>query len=105
MSSKSELIRKASALYEKFSGHTATEGARIKIPKMPAVAVCIGDIDGILYTTVRDGVVERYIHKFRAKDKPLFAVSPDGKQLFMIGGNYNFTERGIIDESDLKNNR
>ena len=104
MPSKSDQIRAASSLYKRFSGHDADEGAKIRVPPMPAVAVCIGDIDGILYTTVRDGEVQKYIHKFRASDKPLFAVSPDGKQLFMIGGRYNFTERGIIDESDTKNN-
>lgn len=104
MRSKSALIRSASDLYERFSGHKADKGAKVKIPAVPAVGVCIGDIDGILYTTVRDGEVQRYIHKFRAKDRPLFVVSPDGKQLFMIGGNYNFTERGIIDMSDKKNN-
>lgn len=104
MRNKSAQIRAASDLYERFSGHTAEEGAKVKIPAMPKVGVCIGDIDGVLYTTVRDGVTEKYIHKFRAKDRPLFVVSPDGKQLFMVGGNYNFTERGIIDESDTKNN-
>jgi len=101
---KSELIRRASDLYERFSGHTADRGAKIKIPPVPPVGVCIGDIDGILYTTVRDGETQKYIHKFRAKDRPLFVVSPDGKQLFLVGGNYNFTERGIIDMSDKKNN-
>ena len=30
----------------------------------------------------------------------MFIVSPDGKQLFLIGGNYTFTERGIVDASD-----
>lgn len=96
----SKAIRQAANLYERFTGHEAEEGARIKVPALPGVAVAIGDVDGILYTTVRDGVVEKYIHKFAASDKPIFAVSPDGKQLLMIGGRYTFTERGIVDMSD-----
>jgi hypothetical protein len=60
-------------------------------------------VDGILYSTVRDGVLEKYIHKFRKADRPLFVVSPDGKQLFLVDGNYTFTERGIVDMSDKKN--
>ena len=98
--SKNAEIRKAANLYERFSGHEALECGRVTVPPMPKVAVAVGTIDGVLYTTVRDGVIEKYIHKFHAKDKPLFAVSPDGKRLFMIGGAYDFTERGIVDHSD-----
>ena len=98
--SRNPEVNAAADLYERFTGHDATEGARIKVPAQPRVAVAIGDVDGILYTTVRDGRVEKYIHKFAARDKPLFCVSPDGKQLLMVGGRYNFTERGIVDESD-----
>lgn len=93
-------IAQAADLYERFSGHDPEEIGRIKIPKLPPVGVAIGDVDGILYTTVRDGVEEKYIHKFHKRDKPLFVVSPDGKSLFLIGGNYTFTERGIVDKSD-----
>jgi hypothetical protein len=100
---RADQIAQAKRLYEKFTGHTADECGSVKVPKVPPVGVCIGDIDGVLYTTVRDGKVEKYIHKFRAKDKPLFVVSPDGTQLWLIGGAYDFTERGIIDKSDFKN--
>jgi hypothetical protein len=98
--SKSNQVRKAAALYERFSGHEAESLGKIKIPGMPAVGVAIGEVDGILYTTVRDGKTEKYIHKFHKNDKPLFVVSPDGKQCLLIGGNYTFTERGIVDKSD-----
>lgn len=93
-------VRRAADLYERFSGHEATEGERVRVQPLPKVAVCIGTVDGIMYTTVRDGQVEKYIHQFRASDKPRFVVSPDGKRLFMIGGAYDFTERGIVDRSD-----
>lgn len=93
-------IRKAASLYERFSGHEAESIGKIRVPGLPKVGVCIGEVDGILYTTVRDGVVEKYIHKFAKADKPLFVVSPNGKQLFMIGGRFTFTERGIVDKSD-----
>lgn len=96
-------VQKAARLYERFTGHEAEGIGRVKIKPMPKVGVCVGSVDGILYTTVRDGVEEKYIHKFRAKDKPLFVVSPDGKQLLMVGGAYDFTERGIVDRSDVKN--
>lgn len=93
-------IEQAADLYERFSGHDPEEIGKVQIPDLPSVGVAIGEVDGILYTTVRDGVKEKYIHKFHAKDKPLFVVSPNGKSLFLIGGNYTFTERGIVDRSD-----
>lgn len=93
-------IQKAADLYERFSGHEAEIVGRTQVRALPRVGVAIGTCDGILYTTVRDGVTEKYIHKFKSKDAPLFVVSPDGKQLLLVGGNYDFTERGIVDHSD-----
>ena len=95
--------RKAADLYERFSGHDAEVLGRVKLPDLPEAAAVMGVCDGILYTTVRDGVEEKYIHKFRKSDAPLMAVSPDGKQILLIGGRYVFTDRGIVDLSDKKN--
>jgi hypothetical protein len=88
----------AHKLFESFTGHELTHAKKIDVPDMPKEVVKIGTIDGVLYTTVRDGVTERYIHEFKRKARPTFAVSPDGRQLFMLGGAYNFTERGIVDK-------
>jgi hypothetical protein len=95
-------ISDAASLYERFTGHTASEKFSVKVPAYPSAAAVIGTCDGILYTTVRDGVTEKYIHKFRQKDKPLLCVSPDGSQILLIGGAYRFTELGIVDASDKK---
>lgn len=95
-----DLVDQAADLYERFSGHDPEEIGRVSVPKVPRVGVAIGEVDGILYSTIRDGKFEKYIHKFHKKDRPMFVVSPDGKQLFLIGGNYTFTERGIVDASD-----
>lgn len=93
-------VAQAADLYERFSGHNPEEIGKVKIPPVPKVGVAVGEVDGILYSTIRDGVLEKYIHKFRKSDRPLFVVAPDGKQLFLVGGNYTFTERGIVDDSD-----
>lgn len=93
----SHAIATAKELYERFTGHPGEEIGFIDVPAMPKTVVAIGQIDGILYTTVRDGKTEKYIHKFSRKARPLFAVSPDGQQLFILGGEYDFTERGIVD--------
>jgi len=95
-----DAISRAADLYQRFSGHDAEVVGKVMVNPLPRVGVAIGEVDGILYSTVRDGVLEKYIHKFRKRDKPLFVVAPDGKALYLVGGNYTFTERGIVDDSD-----
>lgn len=90
-------LRKAAELYGKFTGHTEIDVVKVTVPNMPKELVEIGYCDGLLYTTIRDNVTEKYIHKFKRNSRPLFAVSPDGKQLFLLGGAFTFGERGIVD--------
>jgi hypothetical protein len=102
-SSRDHMARKvaqARKLYEKFTGDEASAVGSVEVSDTPKVGVLIGQIDGVLYTTVREGVTEKYIHKFKKSARPMFVVSPDGKQLFMVGGRYDFTERGIVDKED-----
>lgn len=87
----------AAHLYEQFTGHDAVDEFSIDKPTIPDVLLAVGEIDGIMYSTIRDGVAEKYIHKFKKSCRPIFAVSHDGKQLFMVGGSYTFTDRGIVD--------
>lgn len=95
-------IERAADLFERFTGHDAVNETRVQVPPLPKVAAVIGECDGVLYTAVRDGVEEKYIHKFRKADKPLLCVAPDGRQILLVGGRYRFTEAGIVDDSDKK---
>lgn len=95
-------IERAADLYERFSGHDPEDIGRVNVPALPKVAVAVGHCDGVLYTTVRDGKTERYIHEFAKRDRPILCVSPDGLQLILVGGRYRFTEAGIVDASDKK---
>ena len=95
-------VARASDLFERFTGHDAEELGTVKVNPLPKVAAVIGECDGVLYTTVRDGVQEKYIHEFAKRDRPLLCVSPDGKQILLVGGRYRFTEAGIVDASDKK---
>ena len=94
---------RAADLFERFTGHDAEELARVTLPPVPKVLAVIGELDGVLYTTVRDGQTEKYIHEFASRDKPLLCVTPDGKTLHVVSGRYLFTERGIVDASDKQN--
>lgn len=95
--------QRAALLYERFTGHDAEVIDKVTVPPLPEAVAIIGECDAVLYTTVRDGKTEKYIHEFAAKDKPLLCASPDGRQLLFVGGRYLFTERGIVDRSDRRN--
>jgi hypothetical protein len=91
-------LQRAARRYTRFTGHEAEDFGKLDIPPLPKVAACIGEVDGIMYTTVRDGRVEKYVHEFKGEAKPLLCVTPDGRQILLVGGSYTFTERGIVDK-------
>ncbi len=95
---KDEELNDGLKLFSDFTGHDG-EVFHLDKPRMPKVMLVVGYCDGVLYTTVRDGKTEKYIHKFKAKARPLLCSSSDGQQLFIVGGQYNFTERGIVDDA------
>ena len=66
--------------------------------RVPQTALAIGELDGVMYTTRRDGKQEKYIHKFKKSSRPLLCASFDGKILVVLGGAYQFTKRGIVDK-------
>lgn len=95
-------IKAAMTLYQKFSGHEPEEVGRMKKPKIPDVGVVIGELEGVAYETVRDGKVEKYFHRFDKRTRPLLVSSSDGRNLYILGGEYDFTEDGIVDATDRK---
>jgi hypothetical protein len=89
-------LQQAARLLSNFSGHEPSEVLRIQ-KRDAKRGLVVGELDGVLYTTVRDGQQERYIHKFRKSSRPLLTASADGKSLGIVGGRYQFTEAGIED--------
>lgn len=89
-------IEAAANLYIQFRGEEPTYVESVPFLVSP-VMLLIGECDGLLYTTRREGHIEHYQHKFAKRSRPLLASSHDGKQLYLLGGSYNFTDAGIID--------
>jgi hypothetical protein len=90
-------LERGAALYERFTGMPADQVVRMPAPICPRELVAIGPCDGVLYSTVRDYQEERYIHEFKKKARPLLCVSTDGSEIWLLGGAYHFTARGIVD--------
>lgn len=79
---------------EDFSGHAPDTVLRVT-QKDFKTGLVIGKLDGVLYSTVRDGVPEKYVHRFKRKSRPLLTANSDGNQLRIVGGRFKFTEAGI----------
>ena len=86
-------VRQARQLFKAFRGDAPESLKRVKLPT-PKTGLVVGKLDGVLYTTVRDGKTEKYIHKFRKSSRPTLIVSNDGKHLIIVGGRYRFTSAG-----------
>ncbi len=83
-------------MFKDFRGDEPEDAQKVRL-RNPKVGLVIGEMDGVVYTTVRDGKQEKYIHEFKKKSRPLLVSSHDGDSLHIIGGEYEFTERGIED--------
>lgn len=96
--SKRQKIATAARLLRDFSGHTPGELLTVKEAPIKTGLV-IGTLDGVPYTTIRDGKTEHYLHEFSENSRPLLIASSDGRRLGIVGGRFQFTEAGIIDKA------
>jgi hypothetical protein len=94
--SQRKRIAAAARRLKRFSGHDAKRVQKVNY-EIPDTALLVGPCLGIMYETVRDGVREQYVHRFRRNSRPHLAASHDGKFLILLGGAYRFTDRGIVD--------
>lgn len=91
-------MRKAVRLYSDFTGHNPTYLDDWDVD-VPDTALQVGHVTGILYKTKMDGKMQEFMHEFTGRSRPILAASADGHQLLLLGGDYKFTERGIVDGS------
>lgn len=94
-SKRGEIVR-AAKLLKSFSGHSPRDLLTIRQRPIKRGLV-IGTLDGVPYTTIRDGKTERYVHEFAENARPLLIASSDGRRLGIVGGRFQFTEAGIVD--------
>lgn len=92
----------AMKLYRNFSGHEPELVGKVEKPNIPAVGLVIGELEGVAYEATRDGVSEKYFHRFDKPVRPLLVSSFDGRLIYILGGEYDFTEDGIVDATDKK---
>jgi hypothetical protein len=62
---------------------------------VPGVLVKLGELKGLIYSSdkAQCGRPRTFIHFMESR--PILASDPGGKQLYIVGGNYRVTARGI----------
>ncbi len=89
-------LDRARALYERFhcfpSAQLRSQACRREIPR---VLVGLGELCGVIYRSDRGqcGQPRPFVHFFQ--QPPQLACDADGRQLFVLGGNYQVTRRGL----------
>ena len=91
-------IKKATKLYTDF--HWGLRPDKIytsEIPDPPSVVVDLGYLRAVIYETIKkgDGGPIFYIHAF-GRIFPIFSTDPQGKSLFVSGGNFIVTPDGLV---------
>jgi hypothetical protein len=89
-------VSKAKQLYEKFREAPASRARKIRI-RYPTAVMVMGYLEFVGYSTTHGGTAKMYKHKFAKGSRPLLCAGPKAGQLYLIGGRFHVTERGIVD--------
>lgn len=93
---RSLCLDEARALFRQFHRFPAPQLVRRRCRRsIPPVLVHLGSLKGLIYTTDKErrGRSNTYIHFMERP--PLLACDPQGTQLYVLGGSYRVTPRGI----------
>lgn len=89
-------IERASALYESFREERPKRARTVRVT-LPKVAMVMGHVRAIEYDTTHGGKTHLYKHRFAPGSKPMLVAAKGRGKLFLIGGRYHVTGRGIVD--------
>lgn len=92
-------VRGAFKLHEQFREAKPTRARIITAPALPRALMVLGELEFVGYRTTHGGKVHRYCHTFHAGSMPRLAAGPKLNQLYLLGGRYHVTDRGIVDLS------
>lgn len=87
-------VKSAAKWYQDFREETPKRARTVRL-KLPGAVAVMGTVDAISYRTTVGREARRYKHTFAAGSRPLLCT--DGKKVYLIGGRYHITERGIVD--------
>jgi hypothetical protein len=91
-----ESVRRAQELFRQF--HCFPSGQTTRLPQeraIPEVLAHVGELRGLIYRSDRGqrGKPRTFVHFFKLR--PQLTCDAHGKQLYILGGNYRVTPRGL----------
>lgn len=90
-------LDRADDLLDSFAGRSSKETLAVQTSPIKAGLV-VGKLEGVMYRANRDGEEANYFHRFKKSSRPLLIADHDGSQIGIVGGQYRFTDRGIVDK-------
>jgi len=91
-----ERLQRGMGLYRGFNGFEAARVVKVHHQRViPPVVVELGELVGLIYRSDKGqpGQPLTYIH--RMEDPPRLVSNIEGTQLYIVGGSYRVTPRGI----------
>lgn len=89
-------FRGAFKLHESFRELPPTKSVKLNV-RIPKALMSMGHVEAICYRTTHGKQSVLYKHDFAPGSRPVLAAGPKRNQLFLLGGRYHVTERGIVD--------
>lgn len=93
--------RRAIRAFEAFKGERPSSVRRSRLPDQDVAGWEMGPLVGVAYEARRDGETARYFHEFKKSARPKLVASDDGRRLYIDGGNFKVTDRGVEDMPNL----
>jgi hypothetical protein len=90
------LLEHARRLFQEFHSFAAPHVIRSECRRsVPDVLVKLGELRGLIYSSdkAQCGRPRTFVHFMESR--PMLASDPSGRQLYILGGNYHVTARGI----------
>src|SRR5882724_6002410 len=94
-------VKRAVKAYQDFTGRRPAKVRNSRLPDNDVTGWEMGPMVGVAYEAVRDGKRQQYFHEFKKSARPNLVAQDDGKKLYIEGGKYHVTDRGIEDMPQL----
>ena len=91
-----ESVRRAQELFRQFHFFPSRQTTRLPQERaIPEVLAHVGELCGLIYRSDRGqrGQPRTFVHFFKLR--PQLTSDAHGKQLYILGGNYRITPRGL----------
>jgi hypothetical protein len=89
-------INRAARLYKEFREAKPRRAKSIRVT-LPKAVMVMGHVRKIDYDTTHAGKTHLYTHTFAPGSRPYLCAGTRNGQLYLIGGRYHVTQRGIVD--------